>query len=250
MKTVMVTVKRAVDYNVNIQVKADHSGVMMEDVKMSMNPFCEIAVEAAIGLKEKQLAEEILLVSIGPEPAEEQLRQGLAMGADRAILVVTTHCPEPLMVAQILKQIAQSEAVDLVIMGKQSIDTDHNQAGQMLGALLDWPQATFASEMSLQDEMLQVTREIDGGLETIAVTLPAVVTTDLRLNEPRYPSLPNIIQSKNKPIQKIPVDDYSFDRSQHLEYLRVDEPPVRTGGVVVEDVDEFVKLIKDEGVFS
>ena len=242
----LVTVKRVVDYNVKIRVKSDNSGVELANVKMSMNPFCEIAVEEAVRLKEKGIATEIVAVSIGPAQAQETLRTALAMGADRAILVTTDDVVEPLGVAKILKGIVTEENPQLVIMGKQSIDGDNNQTGQMLAALLDWPQATFASKVEKDGDILKVTREIDGGLETLAVNLPAIVTTDLRLNEPRYASLPNIMKAKQKPLATKTPADYGVNTAPRVTTLKVEEPPKRQGGIKVKDVAELVEKLKNE----
>ncbi|MGF1463633.1 MAG: electron transfer flavoprotein subunit beta/FixA family protein [Maricaulaceae bacterium] len=246
---VLVPVKRVVDYNVKIRVKPDGSGVDLANVKMSMNPFCEIAVEEAIRLKEKGIVSEIVVVSIGPQKAQETIRQALAMGADRGVLVQTDAVVEPLAVAKTLATIVADEAPNLVILGKQAIDDDANQTGQMLAALLDWPQATFASEVVVEGDTLHVTREIDGGLQTLALELPAIVTTDLRLNEPRYASLPNIMKAKRKPIDMKTADDYGLDLEPRLEVLAVAEPPKREAGVKVESVAELIdKLKTDAGV--
>ena len=243
---ILVPVKRVVDYNVKVRVKPDQSGVDLANVKMSMNPFCEIAVEEAIRLKEKGVATEIIAVSIGPAQAQETIRTALAMGADRGILVQTDDTVEPLAVAKILKAIADEENPDIVLLGKQAIDDDSNQTGQMLAALLDWPQGTFASEVAIADGKANVTREIDGGLQTVALQMPAVITTDLRLNEPRYASLPNIMKAKRKPIDTKPPADYGVDIAPRLEVLKVTEPPKRDAGIKVESVAELVAKLKDE----
>lgn len=243
---ILVAVKRVVDFNVKIRVKSDHSGVELSNVKMSMNPFCEIAVEEAVRLKEKGIATEIVAVSIGPAQSQETLRTALAMGADKAILVQTDTAPEPLAIAKILQKIAAQEAPQLVILGKQSIDGDNNQTGQMLSALLGWPQATFASKVEKDGDGLKVTREIDGGLETLAVKLPAVVTTDLRLNEPRYASLPNIMKAKQKPLSTVTPADLGIDITPRVSTLQVNEPPVRKSGIKVKDVAELVDKLKNE----
>jgi electron transfer flavoprotein beta subunit len=243
---VLVPVKRVVDYNVKIRVKADGSGVDLANVKMSMNPFDEIAVEEAIRLKEAGTASEIVAVSVGPQQSQETLRTALAMGADRAILVTTEHSPEPLAVAKILKAIAEEEKPDLVILGKQAIDDDCNQTGQMLAALLGWPQGTFASKVTATDGGLEVTREIDGGLQTVKLNLPAIVTTDLRLNEPRYASLPNIMKSKKKPLDVKTAEEIGVDTSPRLKVLRTGEPPKRQAGVMVGSVTELVSRLKTE----
>ncbi len=245
---ILVPVKRVLDYNVKPRVKADGTGVDLANVKMSMNPFDEIAVEEAIRLKEKGVATEIVVVSVGEAKAQETLRTALAMGADRAILVTHDGPVEPLGVAKLLAKIAAEEAPGLVILGKQAIDDDNNQTGQMLGALLGWAQGTFASKVEVSGETVAVTREIDGGLETVSLKLPAIVTTDLRLNEPRYASLPNIMKAKSKPLaQKTPAD-YGVDLTPRLTVVSVAEPPKRQAGVKVADVDELVTKLKAMGV--
>src|SRR5918994_5517127 len=241
---VLVPVKRVVDYNVKIRVKSDGSAVELANVKMAMNPFDEIAVEEAIRLKEAGKAEEIIVVSIGPQQAQETLRTALAMGADRAILVKTDEQTEPLGVAKVLKGVVEAEKPGLVILGKQAIDDDSNQTGQMLAALLGWSQATFASKLEVEGSDFKVTREVDGGLQTLKLTGPAIVTTDLRLNEPRYASLPNIMKAKKKPIADKSAADYSVDLTPHLEILKTTEPPGRKGGVKVKDVAELVSKLK------
>ncbi|MFN3834852.1 MAG: electron transfer flavoprotein subunit beta/FixA family protein [Glycocaulis sp.] len=243
---ILVPVKRVVDYNVKVRVKPDQSGVDLANVKMSMNPFCEIAVEEAIRMKEKGLAEEIVVVSIGPAGAQETIRTALAMGADRGIHVTTDATAEPLAVAKILAKIAGEENPEIIILGKQAIDDDANATGQMLGALLGWPQGTFASKVEKDGGNLKVTREIDGGLQTVSIALPAIVTTDLRLNEPRYASLPNIMKAKRKPIDAKTPEDYGVDLAPRLEVLKVAEPPKRQGGVKVESVAELVSKLKNE----
>ncbi|OLP53707.1 electron transfer flavoprotein subunit beta [Rhizobium rhizosphaerae] len=243
---ILVTVKRVVDYNVKIRVKADGSGVDLANVKMSMNPFDEISVEEALRLKEAGKASEVVVVSIGPAKAEETLRTALAMGADRAILVETDAVVEPLAVAKIVKAVAQAEQPGLVIVGKQAIDDDSNQTGQMLSALLNWPQATFASKVEIGDGKASVTREVDGGLQTIEVNLPAVVTTDLRLNEPRYASLPNIMKAKKKPLDKKTPSDYGVDVAPRLQVLKTEEPGGRKAGIKVGSVAELVSKLKTE----
>ena len=243
---ILVPVKRVIDYNVKVRVKADNTGVELANVKMSMNPFDEIAVEEAIRLKEAGKAEEIVAVSIGPAQAQETLRTALAMGADRAILVKTDDTVEPLAVAKILKAVVAEENPGLVVLGKQAIDDDCNQTGQMLAALLGWPQGTFASEVNLGDGSVDVTREIDGGLETVKLNLPAVVTSDLRLNEPRYASLPNIMKAKRKPLDEKTPADYGVDTAPRLTTLKVEEPPKRQAGIKVESVDELVAKLRDE----
>ena len=243
---ILVPIKRVVDYNVKIRVKPDGSGVELNNVKMSMNPFDEIAVEEALRLKEAGKAEEIVVVSIGPAKAEETLRTGLAMGADRAILVETADVVEPLAVAKILKAIAEAEKPDLVILGKQAIDDDCNQTGQMLAALLGWGQGTFASEVALGDGTVSVTREVDGGLQTVELKLPAIVTTDLRLNEPRYASLPNIMKAKKKPLDKKAPADFGVDTAPRLKVLKTEEPAGRKAGIKVGSVEELVQKLKNE----
>ncbi len=243
---VLVPVKRVVDYTQKIRVKGDGSGVELANIKMSMNPFDEIAVEEAIRLKEKGVASEIIAVSIGVQQAQETIRTALAMGADRGILVQTDTIVEPLAVAKILKAIVDEEGPTLAILGKQAIDDDANQTGQMLAALLGWPQATFASELSPDGSKAKVVREIDGGLQTIEISLPAVVTTDLRLNEPRYASLPNIMKAKKKPIDMKTPEDYGVDVSPRLKVLTTVEPKGREAGVMVETVAELVEKLKNE----
>jgi len=243
---ILVPVKRVIDYNVKVRVKPDNSGVELANVKMSMNPFDEIAVEEAIRIKEAGNADEIVAVSIGPAQAQETLRTALAMGADRAILVKTDDVVEPLAVAKILKAVVAEENPGLVVLGKQAIDDDCNQTGQMLAALLEWPQGTFASEVSLADGSVNVTREIDGGLETVKLNLPAVVTADLRLNEPRYASLPNIMKAKRKPLDEKTPADYGVDTANRLTTLKVEEPAKREAGIKVESVAELVSKLRDE----
>jgi electron transfer flavoprotein beta subunit len=246
----LVAVKRVIDFNVKPRVKADGTGVDLANVKMSMNPFDEIAVEEAIRLKEKGVATEIVAVSIGPARAQETLRTALAMGADRAILIQTDDEVEPLAVAKLLAKVAQEEEPGLVILGKQAIDDDSNQTGQMLAALLGWPQGTFASKVEVSGDKVEVTREVDGGLETVKLNLPAVVTTDLRLNEPRYASLPNIMKAKSKPFaQKTPAD-YGVDTAPRLQILKVVEPAKRQAGIKVASVDELIGKLKTLGVVA
>ncbi|MEW6452617.1 MAG: electron transfer flavoprotein subunit beta/FixA family protein [Pseudomonadota bacterium] len=244
---VLVPVKRVVDYNVKIRVKSDGSGVELANVKMSMNPFDEIAVEEALRLKEAGKATEVVVVSIGPAQASETIRTGLAMGADRGILVKTDASVEPLAVAKILKKIIDDEKPGLVILGKQAIDDDSNQTGQMLAALLGWSQATFASKLEVDGSDFKVTREVDGGLQTIKVKGPAIVTTDLRLNEPRYASLPNIMKAKKKPIDEKAIDSFGVDVAPRLEVLKTNEPAGRKAGVKVKDVAELVSKLKEVG---
>jgi len=245
---VLVPVKRVIDYNVKVRVKADQSGVDLANVKMSMNPFDEIAVEEAVRLKEKGKATEVVVLSIGPQQATETIRTALAMGADRGILVKTDQTVEPLAVAKIIKAVAEAEKPDLVITGKQAIDDDANQVGQMLAALLDWPQATFAHSLELGDGSAKVSREIDGGLQTIEVKLPAVMTTDLRLNQPRYASLPNIMKAKKKPIDEKTPADLGVDIAPRIKVLKVSEPPKRGGGMKVASVSELLDKLKADGV--
>ena len=244
----LVAVKRVIDFNVKPRVKMDGSGVDLANVKMSMNPFDEIAVEEAIRLKEKGAATEIVAVSIGPQKAQETLRTALAMGADRAILVQTDDEVEPLAVAKILKGVVDEESPDLVLLGKQAIDDDSNQVGQMLAALLGWPQGTFASKIEAAGSDLTVTREVDGGLETVKLATPAIVTTDLRLNEPRYASLPNIMKAKSKPLAAKSPQDYGVDTAPRLEMLKVAEPSKRQAGAKVGSVDELVEKLKALGI--
>src|SRR5262244_815258 len=243
---ILVPVKRVVDKDIKIRVKSDNSGVELANVKMSMNPFDEIAVEEALRLKEKGQATEVVCVSIGPPQAAETIRTGLAMGADRGILVKTDKVLEPLAVAKILKAIIEEEKPGLVIMGKQAIDDDCNQTGQMLAALTGWPQGTFASKVVIEGNGILVTREVDGGLQTVKLKSPAIVTTDLRLNEPRYASLPNIMKAKKKPIDEKTADSYGIDITAHLEIIKTSEPPGRKAGVKVKDVSELVSKLKNE----
>lgn len=240
---VLVAVKRVIDAYVKVRVKTDGSGV--EDNKMSMNPFDEIAVEEAVRLKEQGKAQEIIVVSIGDKAVQETLRNALALGADRAIHIETESALEPLHVAKILQKVVKDESPDLVILGKQAIDADNNQTGQMLAGLLDWPQATFASKVDFTEEKMSVTREVDGGLETIACPLPAVVTTDLRLNEPRYASLPNIMKAKRKPLDSMPLNDLGLSLKPHTESVHYAPPPAREPGVKVESVDELIAKLQD-----
>lgn len=243
---ILVPVKRVVDAYVNIRIKSDNSAVDTDNVKLSMNPFCEIAVEEAIRLKEAGKADEIVVVTIGAKGCEATLRSALAMGADRAILVETDAEMEPLAIAKVLKHVSEQESPDMIISGKQSIDGDNNQTGQMLAALLGWPQGTFASEIDLDGTALKVTREIDGGLETLGFDLPAVVTTDLRLNEPRYPKLPNIMKAKKKPLDVIALADTGVDATPRQSISRVDAPAERSAGIKVESVAELVDKLKNE----
>jgi electron transfer flavoprotein beta subunit len=243
---VLVPVKRVIDYNVKARVKPDQTGVDLANVKMSMNPFCEIAVEEAVRLKEKGVATEVVAVSVGPTQAQETLRTALAMGADRAILVQAGQDLEPLAVAKVLKAVVGEEAPELVLMGKQAIDGDNNATGQMLAALLDWPQATFASEVVVEGGKAKVTREVDGGLQTLEVDLPAVVTADLRLNEPRYASLPNIMKAKKKPLDVKELASLGVDTAPRLKVVKVTEPPKRGGGIKVETASDLVMKLKNE----
>jgi electron transfer flavoprotein beta subunit len=246
MSKILVSIKRVVDFNVRIRIKQDKTGIETANVKMSINPFDEIALEEAIRLKEKGQANETVVVTIGPPESREILLSALAMGIDRAILITTQHVLEPINVAKILKACVLKENPSLVILGKQAIDDDCNQTGQMLAALLDWPQGTFASKITLQDKTLEVVREIDGGLETLALTLPAVVTTDLRLNKPRYISLPNIMKAKQKPIDEQSLDSLSLDRVAHTKVLEVMPPTQKKGGQKVTSVKELVTKLREE----
>jgi electron transfer flavoprotein beta subunit len=247
---VLVPVKRVVDYNVKVRVKSDQTGVELANVKMSMNPFDEIAVEEAIRLKEKGIASEIVVVSIGVQQCTETLRTALAMGADRGILVQTDVPTESLAVAKVLAKVAAEEQPGLIILGKQAIDDDANQTGQMLAGLLGWPQGTFASKVDPQGDTISVTREIDGGLETVALKLPAIVTTDLRLNEPRYASLPNIMKAKSKPIATKTPADFGVDMTPRITTLKVTEPAKRQAGIKVKSVDELVAKLKEMGAVA
>jgi electron transfer flavoprotein beta subunit len=248
----LVAVKRVVDYNVKIRVKSDRSGVELANVKMSMNPFDEIAVEEAVRLKEKGQIQEIVAVSIGPTKSQETIRTALSMGADRGLLIETPEAAavEPLAVAKLLKGAIDAERPNLVILGKQAIDDDCNQTGQMLAALLGWPQATFASKLVIEGDAAMVTREVDGGLETLKVKLPAVITTDLRLNEPRYPSLPNIMKAKKKPLEVKKPADYGVDIAQRLKVVTTVEPPGRKAGIKVANAAELVSKLKEAGILS
>ncbi len=243
---VLVAVKRVVDYNVKIRVKSDHTGVETANVKMSMNPFDEIAVEEAVRLKEAGTADEIIAVSLGAQQCQETIRTALAMGADRGILVQTDDELQPLAVAKLLKAVCDTESPDLIIVGKQAIDDDSNQTGQMLSALLGWSQGTFASVLKFDEGRVDVTREVDGGLQTISLVMPAVITTDLRLNEPRYASLPNIMKAKKKPIDTLTPDELGVDTAPRLKTLKVVEPAGREAGVIVETVAELVDKLKNE----
>ena len=242
---ILVPVKRVVDYNVKIKVKNDNSGVDLENVKMAMNPFDEIAVEEAVRLKEKKLCDEITAISIGSAKSEETLRTALAIGVDKGILIETEEEVQPLEVAKILKEVVKKNNPDLVLMGKQAIDDDSNQTGQMLAALLGWPQGTFASKLEINGKKINVTREIDGGLETLGMELPAIITTDLRLNEPRYASLPNIMKAKQKPVEKITPNDLNVEIKQRLKTLKVTEPPKKTPGIKVDSVQELISKLHE-----
>ncbi|SFK43216.1 electron transfer flavoprotein subunit beta/FixA family protein [Azotobacter beijerinckii] len=243
---ILVAVKRVVDYNVKVRVKADHSGVDLANVKMAMNPFCEIAVEEAVRLKEKGIASEIVAVSVGPAQAQEQLRTALALGADRAILIETDEELGSLAVAKLLKAVVDKEQPQLVILGKQAIDSDNNQTGQMLGALTGYAQGTFASKVEIAGDQINVTREIDGGLQTVTLKLPAIVTTDLRLNEPRYASLPNIMKAKKKPLETVKPVDLGVSVASTLKVLKVEAPAERQAGIKVGSVAELVEKLKNE----
>ncbi len=245
---VLVPVKRVIDFNVAVRVKADRTGVDLANVKMSINPFCEIAVEEAVRLKEKGIATEVVAVSVGPQGASETLRTALAMGADRAILVKHDGELEPLTVAKILRGVCAEEKPELVILGKQAIDDDCNQTGQMLAALLGWPQGTFAAKIDIEGGRIAVTREVDGGLQSVSLSLPAIVTTDLRLNEPRYASLPNIMKARKKPIAEKSVADYGVDPTPRLKVLEVREPEKRKAGGKVASAAELVSKLRERGV--
>ena len=243
---VLVPVKRVVDYNVKVRVKSDKSGVELDNVKMSMNPFDEIAVEEALRLKEKGIATEVIAISIGPTQVQETIRNALAMGADSGIFIEATNNLEPLNIAKIISSVAKKESIDLMILGKQAIDDDMNATGQMIAALLGWPQATFASKVEISDKKAVVSREVDGGIENIEVALPAVISTDLRLNEPRYASLPNIMKAKKKPINQIQVDELNLKIEQRLDILEVEEPTKRQSGIMLKTVEELVDKLKNE----
>lgn len=243
---ILVAVKRVIDYNVKVRVKADRSDVDLANVKMALNPFCEIAVEEAVRLKEQGVASEVLVVSIGQKSCEEQLRTALALGADRALRVDTDEVPDALSVARVLAKVAETEQPDLILLGKQSIDSDNNQTGQMLAALLDRPQATFASEVKIDGDQLQVTREVDGGLQTLNLKMPAVVTTDLRLNEPRYASLPNIMKAKKKPLDVKTPADLGVSISSKIKLISVEPPAERSAGIKVGSVAELVEKLRNE----
>ena len=243
---VLVAVKRVVDYNVKVRVKADNSGVDLANVKMSMNPFCEIAVEEAVRLKEKGIATEVIAVTVGPTAAQEQLRTALALGADRAVLVESADDLSSLAIAKLLKGVVDKEQPQLVILGKQAIDSDNNQTGQMLAALSGYAQGTFASEVTVDGEHVKVIREIDGGLQTVDLKLPAIVTTDLRLNEPRYASLPNIMKAKKKPLETLKPEDLGVNTSSTVTTLKVEAPAARSAGIKVKSVDDLVDKLKNE----
>jgi electron transfer flavoprotein beta subunit len=243
---VLVPVKRVVDYNVKVRVKNDNSGVELDNVKMSMNPFDEIAVEEALRLKEKGIATDVIAISIGSSQVQETIRNALAMGADSGIFVETTAVLEPLNIAKIISSIAIKEKFDLLILGKQAIDDDMNATGQMIAALLDWPQATFASKIEIKEKKAIVSREVDGGIENIEIRLPAVISTDLRLNEPRYASLPNIMKAKKKPINQITIEDLNINIKNRLDILKVEEPAKRQSGIMVQNVEELVDKLKNE----
>lgn len=243
---ILVTVKRVIDYNVKVRVKADNTDVDLANVKMALNPFCEIAVEEAVRLKEAGKAEEIVIVSIGPKACQEQIRTALALGADRGIQIETDELPESLNVAKLLSKVIDEEQPDLIIMGKQAIDSDNNQTGQMLAALTDMPQGTFASEVKVEDGKAQVTREVDGGLQTVELKLPAIVTTDLRLNEPRYASLPNIMKAKRKPLAVKSPADLGVELKSHTKLLKVTPPAERAAGIRVNSVDELIEKLQNE----
>ena len=243
---ILVAVKRVIDYNAKVRVKTDNTDVDLSNTKMAINPFCEIAVEEAVRLKEAGTASEIIAVSVGPKACQEQIRAALALGADRGIQIETEDSPESLNVAKLLAKIVEAEKPELIIMGKQAIDSDNNQTGQMLAALLGMPQATFASEVSIEDGKAQVTREVDGGLQTVAINLPAVVTTDLRLNEPRYAALPNIMKAKRKPLDVKTPADLGIELKQHTQLLKVTEPAERSAGILVSSVDELIEKLKNE----
>ena len=243
---ILVAVKRVIDYNVQIRVKEDGTGIVTDNVKMSTNPPDDNAIEEAVKIKEAGKASEVIAVSVGEEKAQETVRKALAVGADRGILVKADGIVEPLAVSKILQKVVEKEKPDLVFMGKQAIDDDCNQTGQMLAALLNWPQATFASKIEVKEKSLEVTREIDEGLETIEVNVPAIVTCDLRLNEPRYASLPNIMKAKKKPIEQIMVSDLGVDTKPRVEQIKVEEPPKRKAGIKVASVEELVQKLKNE----
>ena len=243
---ILVPVKRVVDYNVKVRVKNDNTGVELDNVKMSMNPFDEIAVEEALRLKEKGIANEVIAISIGASQVQETIRNALAMGADSGIFVELNESFEPLNIAKIIASIAKKENIDLIILGKQAIDDDMNATGQMIAALLNWPQATFASKVEIAEKKAKISREVDGGIENLEITLPAVISTDLRLNEPRYASLPNIMKAKKKPINEIKIEDLNVEIRQRLNVLKVEEPSKRQSGIMVKTVEELVEKLKNE----
>ena len=243
---ILVPVKRVIDYNVKVRVKADNSGVELANVKMAMNPFDEIAVEQALRIKEASQADEVIAVSIGPQESQDTIRTALAMGADRGILVKADHDVEPLCVAKILKALVDKEVPELVILGKQAIDDDCNQTGQMLSAFLDWPQSAFVSNLEIKDKKIISIREVDGGLEHMECNLPAIVTVDLRLNEPRYASLPNIMKAKRKPLEEMSPSDLGVDTNKRLEVIKVEDPPSREAGMILESVGDLVNKLKNE----
>ena len=243
---ILVPIKRVVDYNVKVRPLSDNSNVDLNNVKMAVNPFCEITLEEAVKLKESGKATEVVAISVGKTDSQEQLRTALALGADRATLIETDSILEPLAISKVLQKVVEEEKPDLIILGKQAIDGDNNQTGQMLAAMLDYPQATNASELIVEDNSIKVTREIDGGLQTLELTIPAIVTTDLRLNEPRYASLPNIMKAKKKELNIIPAADLGVDISSRTELISVELPPSREAGIMVETVDELVSKLKDE----
>lgn len=243
---ILVPVKRAIDYNVKVRVKPDNSGVDLNNVKMAINPFCEIAIEEAIRIKEKGIASEVIAVSIGDKACQEQIRTALALGADRGIHIDTNDSLESLQIAKLLQKVVEEEKPDLVILGKQSIDSDNNQTGQMLAALCAMPQGTFASVVKIENGKAQVTREIDGGLQTVELSIPAVITVDLRLNEPRYASLPNIMKAKRKPLEVKPASSFDINLSSKLTVLKVEAPAQRQGGIIVSSVQELVEKLKNE----
>ncbi len=243
---ILVTVKRVIDYNVKVRVKSDNTNVDLANVKMALNPFCEIAVEEAVRLKETGTASEVVVVSVGPKACQEQIRTALALGADRGIQIETEDMPESLNVAKLLAKVVAEEQPDLVIMGKQAIDSDNNQTGQMLAALTDMPQGTFAYKVNVEGEKAVVTREVDGGLQTVALNLPAIITTDLRLNEPRYAALPNIMKAKRKPLAVKTPTDLGVELKEHTKLLKVTPPAERSGGIKVSSVDELVEKLKNE----
>ena len=243
---ILVPVKRVVDYNVKVRVKSDNTGVELDNVKMSMNPFDEIAVEEALRLKEKGIANEVIAISIGTSQVQETIRNALAMGADSGIFVELNESFEPLNIAKIIASITKKENIDLIILGKQAIDDDMNATGQMIAALLNWPQATFASKVEIAEKKAKISREVDGGIENLEITLPAVISTDLRLNEPRYASLPNIMKAKKKPINEIKIEELNVEIKQRLDVLKVEEPSKRQSGIMVKTVEELVEKLKNE----